>query len=214
MSIQTLTVTGRPLAEAVASLCALEVGARVTVQGGPHAGRWLKCNVATPADEWVNSWASFEDGALACARHLVDGAVGILFAWEEPPKLATPNVGANQEALACAAFSAHFDARLDRCAIDGEPLDRLEEGFLAGFRASFEAMREGKVSSPMGEVRVATSVFELGDRVRIVDADDVEGRIVDHTRYLDGSERWGVAYWHNGEREHVNCRSDELERLR
>lgn len=52
--------------------------------------------------------------------------------------------------------------------------------------------------------------FRLGVRVSITDG-DCTGRIVDHTRYLDGSERFGVEYWHNGERKFVNCRADELE---
>lgn len=170
MSGATVNVTGRPLRDAVAALCALEVGARVTVQGGPLAGRWLKCKVANPADEWAESWTSFDSGALACARDLVEGCEGIVFAWDL--------------------------------------LDNIEDPVVLGtFR-----LPDGRVVTRPPDF--PTPVFELGDRVRIVDADDVEGRIVDHTRYLDGSERWGVAYWHNGEREHVNCRAEELERLR
>jgi hypothetical protein len=52
--------------------------------------------------------------------------------------------------------------------------------------------------------------LHLGQRVLIRDA-DIPGRIVDHTHYLDGSERYGVEYWHNGKRELINCRRDELE---
>lgn len=53
--------------------------------------------------------------------------------------------------------------------------------------------------------------MKLGDTVRIKAAGDVSGIIVEHTQYLDGSERWGVHYWHGGERKFVACSPDELE---
>lgn len=51
---------------------------------------------------------------------------------------------------------------------------------------------------------------ELGLRVRIVDA-DICGVIVAHTRYLDGSERFDVTYWHEGKRETIPCMQAEIE---
>lgn len=53
--------------------------------------------------------------------------------------------------------------------------------------------------------------MKLGDWVRIKAASDIKGLIVEHTSYLDGSERWCVNYWHNGERKFVNCSATELE---
>ena len=51
--------------------------------------------------------------------------------------------------------------------------------------------------------------MELGDRVRIVDG-DVFGVVVAHTKHLDGSERWDVAYWHEGDRRVVSCMLSEI----
>lgn len=55
--------------------------------------------------------------------------------------------------------------------------------------------------------------MKLGDLVRIKVARDIQGVIVEHTKYIDGSERWCVSYWHNGERQHVNCQGFELEEV-
>lgn len=53
-------------------------------------------------------------------------------------------------------------------------------------------------------------VLALGARVRIVDA-DIEGLVTEHTRYLDGSERWMVQFWCDGKRTEINCMERELE---
>lgn len=52
--------------------------------------------------------------------------------------------------------------------------------------------------------------LNLGVRVRILAAGDITGVVTEHTRYLDGSVRWGVSYWHSGKREFVSCAADEL----
>lgn len=50
----------------------------------------------------------------------------------------------------------------------------------------------------------------LGCHVRILETADIHGVVIEHTRFLDGSERWAVQYWHNGERRTVNCETREL----
>lgn len=50
---------------------------------------------------------------------------------------------------------------------------------------------------------------KLGDRVVIIEA-DIGGIIVEHIRFIDGTERFAVQYWHEGKRETVNCEAREL----
>ena len=69
-----------------------------------------------------------------------------------------------------------------------------------------EAPQELTASNPSAQ-------FKLGDRVILKEAGDLSGILTSHTTYLDGSERWGVDYWHNGSREAINCRPDEIERM-
>lgn len=57
----------------------------------------------------------------------------------------------------------------------------------------------------------------LGQRVRIIGTgdspgiDDIVGRVCEHTRFADGSERFDVQYWHQGERRRVTCERCEIE---
>ena len=55
------------------------------------------------------------------------------------------------------------------------------------------------------------TTLALGDTVRIKAAGDVVGVVSEHLEHLDGSHRWGVDYWHGGEKRSVLCRVDELE---
>ena len=61
--------------------------------------------------------------------------------------------------------------------------------------------------------------FQLGERVLILNSgeDDgiggVRGTITEHTRFLDGSERYGITHWHGGEKRVVTCEARELSRL-
>lgn len=49
----------------------------------------------------------------------------------------------------------------------------------------------------------------LGDRVTIAEA-QIQGIVVDHTEFIDGTHRYGVQYWNEGKRETVNCEAREL----
>lgn len=51
--------------------------------------------------------------------------------------------------------------------------------------------------------------IKLGDKVRIIEA-AIEGVVIEHTEFLDGTHRWAVQYWHNGERKTINCEAREL----
>ena len=51
----------------------------------------------------------------------------------------------------------------------------------------------------------------LGSLVRVVAATDIQARVVSHTRYLDGAERYEIAYWHNGERKLESVSRSEIE---
>lgn len=56
------------------------------------------------------------------------------------------------------------------------------------------------------------TTFALGDRVSIMEA-DINGTIVEHTKYIDGSECFLIRYWHEGKREMVLCAPTELRKL-
>lgn len=49
----------------------------------------------------------------------------------------------------------------------------------------------------------------LGQSVTIAAA-NIKGEIVEYSVYLDGSERFHVQYWHNGERKTVSCMELDL----
>jgi hypothetical protein len=51
--------------------------------------------------------------------------------------------------------------------------------------------------------------FNLGDRVVILSA-DIVGTVVEHSKHIDGSERFCVQFWHEGKRESVSCEAREL----
>lgn len=52
----------------------------------------------------------------------------------------------------------------------------------------------------------------LGSWVDLPESGDIGGVVVEITNYLDGTERFGINYWHNGERKFVNCQRHERER--
>lgn len=51
---------------------------------------------------------------------------------------------------------------------------------------------------------------ELGSWVELPDSGDIGGVVTEYTQYRDGSERWSVAYWHNGEKRHVQVERREM----
>lgn len=53
--------------------------------------------------------------------------------------------------------------------------------------------------------------MKLGDRVRIVAAKDIEGVVTEYRKFIDGSERWCVEYWHDAQKREVTCEARELE---
>lgn len=62
-----------------------------------------------------------------------------------------------------------------------------------------------------GNGQFAVGKFALGDRVRIVASRDIEGILIKHRRFLDGSTRWQVEYWHEGRKHDVSCMERELD---
>jgi hypothetical protein len=53
--------------------------------------------------------------------------------------------------------------------------------------------------------------FQLGSHVRLVEAGDLTGIVIEHMRHLDGSERYTVEYWHEAEKKEAKCMERELE---
>lgn len=53
-------------------------------------------------------------------------------------------------------------------------------------------------------------VPQLGHRVKFAECDDIKGIITATIKYLDGSIRYRVDYWINGERKDVSCEAREL----
>ena len=53
---------------------------------------------------------------------------------------------------------------------------------------------------------------QLGDRVEIIEA-QIQGIVVEHTEFLDGTHRWSVQYWNECKRETVNCEARELKMI-
>lgn len=58
-----------------------------------------------------------------------------------------------------------------------------------------------------------TLEINLLSRVKIVAVKDIEGIITARIDYADGTTRWDMTYWVNGERRTISCEPRELEVL-
>lgn len=61
-----------------------------------------------------------------------------------------------------------------------------------------------------GKKTQAPAEIVLGSWVELPDSGDIGGVVVEIVNHVDTTTRYGVHYWHNGERKFVNCERREL----
>ena len=56
-----------------------------------------------------------------------------------------------------------------------------------------------------------TVTIPLNSRVRLRETKDITGVVVSRTEHRDGTESYGVQYWHGGDRCTMECEAVDLE---